>query len=115
MGTPHPTYKKLPVICESCKTKAKADEQNCTKCGAGLPLQKQEEIPPSWLLDYKSLGLPVMAESESWRYATWVMFKAAPTDNDMKLIGDAVKKLSGVREADVKDAETFSGSDKAGG
>lgn len=68
-----------------------------------------------WIADYKALGLPVMAESDSWRYATWVLFKAAPTDHDMKVIGDAVKKLSGVREADVKDAETFPGRDEAGG
>jgi len=65
----------------------------------------------SWIADYKSLGLPAIPESKSWRYMTWVLYLAAPTDKDIKLIGDAVKKLSGVREATVQDAATFPRSD----
>ena len=74
-----------------------------------LPAADKDE----WIADYKSLGLPIMPESKSWRYTTWVLFVAAVIDQDMKAIGDAVKKLSGVREADVQDAETFPGSDEA--
>ena len=66
----------------------------------------------SWLEDYKSFGLPIMAESASWRYITWVLFLAAPLDTDTKLIGDKVKALSGVKEADVRDAENFPESDE---
>lgn len=70
-----------------------------------------------WLKDYRSLGLEAIPDSKAWRYTTWVMYVAAPVDQDIKTIGDAVRKLSGVREADVRDAETFPGSnqtDRAG-
>jgi len=60
-----------------------------------------------WLADYKSLGLPANESSTSWRYITWVLFKAAVTANDTKLIGDKVRALSGVQEAAVRNAETF--------
>jgi hypothetical protein len=80
---------------------------------------KPKDLPSpesdAWIADYKALGLPAVPESKAWRYMTWVLFVAAPKDVDMKAIGDAVKKLSGVREADVSDAETFPGSDEAGG
>ena len=65
-----------------------------------------------WLEDYKALGLPIHPESPAWRYITWVLFKAAINDKDTGLIGEKVKQLSGVKEADVKAAETFSGSDE---
>lgn len=61
----------------------------------------------SWLSDYKALGLPTMPDSKAWRYITWVLFKAAVTDKDTSAIGEKVKRLSGVREADVKAAESF--------
>lgn len=67
----------------------------------------------SWLKDYKALGLPVIADSPAWRYITWVLFKAAVIDKDTALIGEKVKKLSGVKEADVKSAESFSEGDEA--
>jgi len=67
----------------------------------------EEEQNPAWIEDYKSLGFPVIPNSPAWRYITWVMFKAAPTSEDVTLITDKVKNMSGVREADVKDAETF--------
>lgn len=66
----------------------------------------------TWLKDYKTYGLQAVPDSKAWRYITWVMFVAAPTAEDTKLIGDAVKRLSGVREADVRDAETFPGRDE---
>ena len=68
----------------------------------------------AWIRDYEALGLPSMKDSPAWRYMTWVLFKAAVIDADTAAIGDAVKKLSGVKEEDVKSAETFPGSDKAG-
>ena len=63
----------------------------------------------AWMEDYKALGLPIQPESPAWRYITWVMFVAAPKDTDITLIGEKVKGLSGVKEADVQSAETFSG------
>lgn len=63
-----------------------------------------------WIEDYKALGLPVHPRSASWRYITWVLFKAAVTDKDTAAIGNKVKPLSGVQEADVQSAETFPGS-----
>lgn len=69
----------------------------------------------SWVEDYKALGLPVNLKSPAWRYITWVLFKAAVIDTDTKLIGDSVKLLSGVKEADVRDAETFPDGYETGG
>lgn len=60
-----------------------------------------------WVSDYRSLDLPVMLDSPAWRYITWVMFVAAPAEQDTALIGDKVKALSGVKEAAVRDAENF--------
>lgn len=67
----------------------------------------------NWIEDYKALGLPANPNSEAWRYITWVLFKAAPLDTDTKLIMEKVKSFSGVKEADVRDAEMFSDGDKA--
>lgn len=67
----------------------------------------EEEQMPSWISDYQSLGFPVIPTSPAWRYITWVMFKAAPTSEDVSLISEKVKNLSGIKEADVKAAETF--------
>jgi hypothetical protein len=61
----------------------------------------------AWLKDYQTFGFDIFPESKAWRYITWVMFVAAPTEADTKLIGDKVKAMSGIREADVADAETF--------
>jgi hypothetical protein len=73
----------------------------------------EEEIEPQWVRDYASLGLPIIHGSPSWYYITWVLFKAAVTDKDTNAIGEKVKRLSGVREADVKAAESFPESDEA--
>lgn len=69
----------------------------------------------SWIKDYEAMGLPVNPKSPAWRYITWVMFMAAPTAADTKLIGDSVKALSGVQEADVESATTFPDGDKSNG
>jgi len=68
---------------------------------------KKEETWPEWLAEYELLKLPMRPESAAWRYLTWVKFKAAPADEDLKLIQEVVGRLSGVREADAKAAEEF--------
>lgn len=88
--------------CSACKTTTTMDK--CPKCGE--PVNHEGETP-AWIRDYQSLGFPVIPSSPAWRYITWVMYKAAPTSDDVKLLSDKVKNLSGVKEADVKDAETF--------
>ncbi|TXH12158.1 MAG: hypothetical protein E6R03_13385 [Hyphomicrobiaceae bacterium] len=65
---------------------------------------------PAWIADYQSFGFPVVPDSPTWRYMTWIMFKAAPLDTDIKLIQSKVQALSGVKEADVRDAENFPAS-----
>jgi hypothetical protein len=77
----------------------------------GMPAPEDD----SWIEDYKALNLPVMPNSKNWRYISWVMFIAAPTDEDINAIGNKVKMLSGVREEDVQDAESFPRSDKNNG
>ena len=68
-------------------------------------LQRPED--EQWIADYRALGLPVISDSPAWRYITWVMQVAAPTDKDLNLISGKVKTLSGTKEADVQAAETF--------
>jgi hypothetical protein len=64
----------------------------------------------AWLDEYQLLGVPMLPENKSWRYLTWVTFKAAIADSDMDLIKEAVGKLSGIPEQKVKAAEEFPGS-----
>ena len=71
------------------------------------PANMQGPQDKEWIKDYEALGLPVISDSPSWRYITWVMFVAAPTDTDLNAITAKVKTLSGTREADVQNAETF--------
>ena len=66
---------------------------------------------PSWLADYKALGLPVVADSQAWRYITWVLYLASVTDKDTQLIAEKVRSLSGVKEEDVQAAESFPDGD----
>ena len=80
--------------------------------GLGTTLHSKPKGMPgpdddAWLKDYEALGLPVVRDSKAWRYITWVLFKAAVIDKDTTLIGEKVKNLSGVREADVKSADSF--------
>lgn len=69
--------------------------------------KKEETVWPRWLEEYELLNLPMRPDSVSWRYLTWVKFRAAPEDEDMKLIQEVVGRLSGIRETDVQAAEEF--------
>lgn len=65
-----------------------------------------------WLDEYRVLGLgDEQADNKHWRYLNWVIFKAAPTADDMQAIQKAVGKLSGVPESAVQDAEEFPGGE----
>jgi hypothetical protein len=80
--------------------------------GLGTKLKSKPEKMPGpldedWLHDYRMLGLDVWPESKAWRYITWVMYVASKTSEDTELIGAAVKAVSGVKEADVRDAADF--------
>lgn len=68
-----------------------------------------------WLQDYTLFRLPMAPDSESWRYLTWVKFKACQDESDLEQIMKVVGRLSGVSESAVKSAETFPGSDQAPG
>lgn len=63
-----------------------------------------------WLDEYSLLGLPAFPEKKSWRYLTWIMFKAAPKAEDTQRIQEVVGSLSGVPEKAVQTAEEFPGS-----
>lgn len=110
MEGPHPKVKAY-IYCKKCGSKNDFDKLYCKKCNEELPPPDEEKL--QWMKDYKALGLPTLEDSPSWRYITWVLFKAAVVDTDTALIGEKVKALSGVKEADVKSAETFPESDQA--
>ena len=63
-----------------------------------------------WLDEFQLLGLPSRPENASWRYLTWVTQRAVLSEDDLLKIQEAVGRLSGVTEAAVKSAESFSGS-----
>lgn len=66
-----------------------------------------------WLEEYRELGLtPRM--NKSWRYLTWVTFKAVLNEHDLELIRDEVGRLSGVPESAVQSAEAFPRGNKNG-
>jgi hypothetical protein len=52
-------------------------------------------------------------DSPSWRYITWVTFKAVLSKEDLDLIQKVVGRLSGVPDSAVRSAEEFPGSDQA--
>ena len=64
-----------------------------------------------WVNKYKLLGMPIKEDDEDWRKLNWISMVAAADENDMVIIQDAVAKLTGIAEADVKSAEQFPGSD----
>lgn len=74
---------------------------------AGFPRPEDD----SWLDEYSVFGLDMRPTIPAWRYLTWITFKACVDEKDMLRIQETVGKLSGVREADVKSAVTFPGSD----
>lgn len=69
----------------------------------------------SWVDEYVLLNLPLNLENKSWRYLTWIQFKACADEMDLKIIQDVVGRLSGIREADVKAASAFPGRDDGNG
>lgn len=66
-----------------------------------------------WIDEYREVGLDAKPENKTWRYLNWVIFKAAPSAEDMQAIQKVVGRLSGVPESAVQDAEEFSGSEPA--
>ena len=74
-----------------------------------VPKGVQKPSDEKWLNKYRVLELPVHPDNEDWRYLTWVKFVAAPDDTDLSVIQEAVGRLSGIAEADVKSAEQFPG------
>lgn len=94
---PHPKTVKKPIL---DKGKPVLDEKK-------NPTFEDVEKTPAWLEDYRAMGLTVVPNSPTWRYTAWVMYKAAPTKEDTDKITEAVKSLSGIKEADVKDAGDF--------
>lgn len=66
--------------------------------------------PLKWIDDYSLLNIPMFVNNASWRYLTWVMFKAIADEKDLTLIQEAVGRLSGISEKSVESAESFSGS-----
>lgn len=78
------------------------------------PIGKKNPEEMDWVREYRNYGFEIYADLPSWRYLTWVLFKAAVTEKDTQLIGDKVKALSGVKEADVQAAESFPDGNKAG-
>jgi len=73
------------------------------------PKNVQKPADTKWLDKYKVLDMPIHPENEDWRYLTWVKFVAVADENDLALIQEAVGRLSGIAEADVKAAEQFPG------
>jgi len=66
---------------------------------------------PEWIQEYEFLGIPTHPNNASWRYLTWVMFKAAANEKDFNLIKEKVGRLSGISEDAVQSAEEFPGSE----
>lgn len=66
-----------------------------------------------WLEEYRLLSTEMLPQNKSWRYLTWITFKAAINEKDLNLIKEVVGRLSGVPESKVKAAETFPGSNQA--
>jgi len=73
----------------------------------GTPRPEKDD----WLNIIKTLDMPMQPENESWRYLTWMKLIAATEEKDLTLIQEAVGRLSGISEKDVKAAEDFPGSD----
>lgn len=63
-----------------------------------------------WLEELRELNIPSRPESQSWRYLTWVTFKAVLNEDDLLKIRDEVARLSGVPEDAVQTADRFPGS-----
>jgi len=76
------------------------------------PVKKKGELVwPDWIEEYELLNVPMHTESKSWRYLTWVMFRAVADEKDLERIQEVVGRLSGMSEKSVQAAEEFPGSD----
>lgn len=60
-----------------------------------------------WMEEYQLLGIPMLPENKSWRYLTWLTYKAAPGSDDLDKIKEVVGRLSGIPESKVDAAEQF--------
>jgi hypothetical protein len=67
----------------------------------------------TWLEEYQELGLPMRPENKTWRYLTWITFKAVVDAKDLQEIQKVVGRLSGVPESAVQSAEKFPAGDQA--
>jgi hypothetical protein len=67
----------------------------------------------AWVEEYSLLVKDIHPENKSWRYLTWVKFKAMTDERDMAQVQEVVGRLSGVRENAVNAAEDFPGRDEA--
>lgn len=64
-----------------------------------------------WMDEYSMFGVPMHPQNETWRYLTWVKYKAVQNEKDLEAIREVVGRLSGVRDSSVKSAEEFPGRD----
>ncbi len=68
----------------------------------------------AWIEEYSLLVNDIHPENKTWRYLTWVKFKAMTDEADMAKVQEVVGALSGVRESSVSAAEDFPGRDTEG-
>lgn len=101
-GGPHPTKNKTRIGFE----KNDDGKENKKK-----PVYKEELVWPDWIEEYELLGVPMLTQNKSWRYLTWVTFKAIADEDDLKMVQDTVGRLSGMTEKSVQAAEEFPGRD----
>lgn len=81
---------------------------------AEVPKKFPRPEDDTWLEEWNEIAIGEgKPDNKSWRYLTWVTFKAVLTNDDMDMIQKEVGRLSGVPESAVKSAEEFPGGDKA--
>ena len=69
----------------------------------GIPGPNEDD----WLEEYELLGLDMRPSNKTWRYLTWINFKAVGDEKDLLAIQEKVGRLSGVKEKTVQAAEEF--------
>lgn len=79
-----------------------------------VPKKFPKPSDDAWLDEWRELGMQAKPDSESWRYLTWVTFKAVLNEKDLAEIQKVVGRLSGVPESAVKSAEDFPGRNQNG-
>lgn len=78
------------------------------KTPKGMPKPEDDE----WLDTVNALNMPSHPKNKAWRYLTWLKLVGTDDENDLVIIQEAVSRLSGIREDDVKATENFPGSDR---